>query len=104
MKTLVKVLLVVCFLVGVVSVFIFTVYLASMIVYVTSDATDMGAIAYTPKWIFALSFLVLLWKTRTVKEAAERIESLHESYVQERRRREERRQAQLRWWELTKDE
>ena len=60
------------YLVGVMAVTLFFIYIFSGILYVFSDASYMGDIAYLPKWIFLFSPLVLLGKTKAVREAMNR--------------------------------
>ncbi len=57
----------VLFMVGAISLFIFSMWLISLFIFVLGDSNYPGLIASTPKWIFAFSPLVFFYKDKKVK-------------------------------------
>ena len=61
------------FLIGIIVAYLFLIYIFFGILYVFSDAGYPGLIAWIPKWVFLFSPLVLLGKTKAVREIADRL-------------------------------
>ena len=62
------ILLYLLYLIGLLTSFLLFVYVISAMLFVFSNAGDPGLIAWVPKWIFLFCPLVLLGKTRAVRE------------------------------------
>jgi len=68
-----KIFLITGFFIGMVSFCLLFLYVLAGIFYVFSDVSYPGDIAYTPKWIFLFSPLILLSKSHTVQEFLKKI-------------------------------
>ncbi|MDP3982424.1 MAG: hypothetical protein Q8P70_02680 [bacterium] len=56
------------FIVGALSTFLFVSWIISMFLYALGDSEGLGAIAYTPRWIFLASPFVFLGGSRHVRK------------------------------------
>jgi len=63
-----KIFLVSAFFAGLFSFCLFILYVLAGILYVFSNVSYPGDIAFVPKWIFLFSPMILLAKNRTVQE------------------------------------
>lgn len=67
---------VILFLVGLVSLMLFLLWSFSMSLFVLSESSNHGAIAYTPRWIFLFSIFVFFYGSRPVQRMFTKMEEI----------------------------
>jgi len=69
-------IIVLLYLVGFGSFTLFLAWYMGFWIFVLGDSPHHGAIAYTPRWIFALSIFLIFHRSRPVKNFIEKMEKL----------------------------
>jgi hypothetical protein len=93
MKTI---LMIIGFSVGFIASYILGLYLIAWSGYIFQN--EATVLAYTPRWIFYFVPLVLLGKTKRVKEVGDKTLNLIRDLL-DFQAREERYRASLKWWD-----